>query len=165
MNKKVGIISLLMTSICFFSIFLFYKKELKKEIEEQSTDTKKYNFPTNASLPNSTTKNTDSIKNKEEYLSSASSVNSSNKNEPINIEQAEEEKAFLLEKIKRDNAIERLNNNNLTEAERRDYVEIYNRLSQLDSFIYKNKMNELSEKVAEVEAKHDLKLKELGISK
>ena len=76
-----------------------------------------------------------------------------------------EEKLFWLEKIKRENAIERLNKNNLSEKERQEYEEIYKRLSQLDSFIYKNKMDSLAAKVAEVEEQHEKKLQELGISK
>ena len=165
MNKKIGIVLLLMAVVCFFSIFIFYKEDLKKEIEGQNTFTKKNNIPTINSLPHPTAENAGSMKNKDEYNLSSNNINKINNIEPINVGQAEEEKAFLLEKIKRENAVERLNKNSLTEDERRDYVEIYNRLSQLDSFIYKSKMNELSEKVAEVESQHERKLKELGISK
>ncbi|WP_158998708.1 hypothetical protein [Pigmentibacter ruber] len=163
MSKKIVIILTLVASCFLLGAFILYKEMAKNEFEEKSKVPVKNKLSAGSPLSHTADQKLDnSVKNKNEYHLSNNSIN---KNEPINIEQAEEEKTFWLEKIKRENAIERLNKNNLTESERQDYVEIYNRLSQLDSFIYKKKMDDLSEKVAEVESQHDQKLRELGISK
>ncbi len=165
MKKKISIVAFLVLLILTLVIFITRKDNLKTEIANSIPILKqgKKFFPSSSDTLDKD--NTENKKTTDENQLVENKKIIENKDEPANIEQAEEEKSFWLEKIKRENAIERLNKNSLTEKERQEYVDIYKRLSQLDSYIYKNQMDTLAAKVDEVEASHETKLKELGISK
>lgn len=167
MKKKFGIFKfLVLVGIgLLIGVLIIFKVSLKTEVVDRIPILKSSKAESHNSPLILNQKNIENKQNAAENKLAENKVFSESNNEPANLEQAEEEKLFLLEKIKRENAIERLNKNNLSEKERQEYEEIYKRLSQLDSFIYKNKMDSLAAKVAEVEEQHEKKLQELGISK
>lgn len=167
MKKKFGIFKfLVLIGIgLLIGLIIICKDGLKTEVVDRIPILKISKVESHSSPLILKHENAENEQNSAENKLAENKILRESKNEPANVEQAEEEKLFWLEKIKRENAIERLNKNNLSEKERQEYEEIYKRLSQLDSFIYKNKMDSLAAKVAEVEEQHDKRLKELGISK
>lgn len=161
-NRLVFFPLLLGTGI-IVSLFFYLKSTQANKIEEKKFEVGQSETESDHAAAVLPQESTDNQQIKEENFLLENEILEDRNEEPQNIQQAETEKEQLLERIKRENAVERLNNNTLTEQERQDYVNIYKRLSELDSYIYKNKIDNLSTKVAEYEIEHEKKLKELGI--
>lgn len=72
-------------------------------------------------------------------------------------------KKSFQKKLEFENAVERLNDNTLTQEEREQYILIYKRISLLDKYILDENYKEVSNKLDELESTHEERLSQFGV--